>query len=164
MPLKFLLGALLGPCVACAALAQPLEQLAWLAGCWNADSGEPGSSEHWMALAGGTMLGVGRTVRGGRTVEFEFMQIRTDAEGKVVFVARPSGQREASFTLKTHAANEVTFENLAHDFPQRIIYRLHPDDKLAARIEGMRSGVLRGIDFPMRRVSCDAQINSSKSK
>jgi len=27
-------------------------------------------------------------------------------------------------------------------------------DALVARIEGMRGGQLRGIDFPMRRVRC----------
>jgi hypothetical protein len=45
----------------------------------------------------------------------------------------------------------VTFENPAHDFPQRVIYKLTAPDKLGARIEGMRNGNLRGVDFPMTR-------------
>lgn len=32
-------------------------QLGWLAGCWAATPGEPGSRELWMAPAGGLMLG-----------------------------------------------------------------------------------------------------------
>jgi hypothetical protein len=54
--------------------------------------------------------------------------------------------------------NEVVFENAQHDFPQRVAYKLEPDGKLAARIEGTRNGSLRVIDFPMSRVSCDARV------
>ncbi|MGH8854313.1 MAG: hypothetical protein ACREWI_08545 [Telluria sp.] len=42
------------------------------------------------------------------------------------------------------------FENPAHDFPQRIIYRRVGDTGLHARIEGKG----KGIDFPMRRTAC----------
>jgi hypothetical protein len=61
-----------------------LSKLAWLAGCWAAERGDAGSGEQWTPLAGGTMLGIGRTVRDGKTVEYEFLQIRRNEEGKVV--------------------------------------------------------------------------------
>jgi hypothetical protein len=48
-------------------------------------------------------------------------------------------------------SNEVVFENLTHDFPQRVIYRRSADGSVAARIEGTRNGQLRGIDFPYQR-------------
>jgi hypothetical protein len=133
-----------------------LARLSWLAGCWAAERGEPGSGEQWMAPAGGSMLGMGRTVRGGRTVEHEFLLIRVDEQGRAVYVARPSGQREASFAAVELGPDAVTFENLQHDFPQRILYRLLPGDRLAARIEGQRNGALRGVDFPMQRTACGA--------
>ncbi len=132
-----------------------LAALSWLSGCWSAEADEPGSVEHWLPLAGGTMLGVGRTVKNGKTVAHEFMQIRADAQGQIVYIAKPDRKPEATFTMTTGAADAVTFENLQHEFPQRVMYRLLAGDRLAARIEGMRDGVLRGIDYPMRRVSCD---------
>ncbi|MBO9687214.1 DUF6265 family protein [Roseateles chitosanitabidus] len=139
--------------------AEPsLDQLTWLAGCWASENAEAGSVEHWLPLAGGTMLGVSRTVRNGRTVEHEFMQIRRDAEGRVVYIALPSRQTEASFTAVSVGDRSVTFENPAHDFPQRILYKAVGEDRLAARIEGQRNGATRGIDFPMRRVSCDTAL------
>jgi hypothetical protein len=50
------------------------------------------------------------------------------------------------------------FENPAHDFPQRIIYRRLSPDSLVARIEGPGpNNTTRGIDFPMRRVNCSSQ-------
>ena len=68
-----------------------IDQVAWLAGCWAAQDAEPGSVEHWLAPAAGTMFGVSRTVRGGRVALFEFMTIRTSDEGRLVFVAQPGG-------------------------------------------------------------------------
>ncbi len=101
------------------------------------------------------MLGVGRTVKNGKTVAHEFMQIRADAQGQIVLIAKPDRKPEATFTMTVGAADAVTFENLQHEFPQRVMYRLLAGDRLAARIEGMRDGVLRGIDYPMRRAACD---------
>jgi hypothetical protein len=133
-----------------------LERLSWLAGCWAAEKGEPGSVEHWLPLAGGTMLGIGRTVKNGPTGEHQFLQIRLNAEGKVVYVALPSRQKEATFVATSIGDRAVTFENPEHDFPQRILYKAVGETGLAARIEGQRNGATRGIDFPMKRVACDA--------
>ncbi|MGH9814264.1 MAG: DUF6265 family protein, partial [Candidatus Acidiferrales bacterium] len=44
----------------------------------------------------------------------------------------------------------VVFENLAHDFPQRIIYKKNADGTLDARVEGERNGQLSGQDFHFR--------------
>jgi uncharacterized protein DUF6265 len=129
--------------------------LAWLAGCWASEGGEAGSGEQWMAPAGGTLLGVSRTVTQGKTVAHEFMSIRETAEGGLVFVAHPSGQDEASFPLARQGQQEIVFENLSHDFPQRVIYRLDVEGVLRARIEGVTGGKAKAIDFPLRRVSCD---------
>jgi hypothetical protein len=136
-----------------------ISALSWLAGCWASESGEPGSGEHWMPPAGGTMLGAARTVRGGNTVEHEFLQIRQDSAGKLVYVALPSRQKETTFTATSVAENSVTFENAQHDFPQRVIYKALPGDRLAARIEGLRNGALRGIDFNMKRTPCESLVS-----
>lgn len=137
------------------AQASSIEGLAWLGGCWRAEGGEAGSGEHWLPLAGQTLIGVSRTVRQGRTVDFEFMQIRPLADGRIVFAAQPKGRPETLFTLQPGAPREAVFENAAHDFPQRVIYRLEDGGRLRARIEGQRDGRLRGIDFPMQRVPCE---------
>lgn len=128
-------------------------QLAWLAGCWESARGERQIEEQWMKPRGGTMLGMSRTVTGDRTSEFEHMQIR-EQDGRLVYTARPSGQQEASFRSISVAGSEVVFENPAHDFPQRIIYRRLADGSLQARIEGERAGRLQGVDFPMRPAAC----------
>ena len=89
------------------------------------------------------------TVKGGRIVEHEFLQIR-EVNGKLAYVAKPSGQAEATFAIKTISDGEVVFENPAHDFPQRILYRRTPDG-VTARVEGTRNGQTRGSDFVYTR-------------
>lgn len=136
--------------------AQPeIEKIAWLAGCWKSENAEPGSGEHWMPLAGGTMFGMSRTVRQGKTVEFEFVELRYLPDGKLAYIAHPSGQQTTAFPLLRISDSEVVFENPEHDFPQRIAYAREGESKLRARIEGVRNGALRVIEFPLSRVPCD---------
>jgi len=133
----------------------PAAALTWLAGCWASEGGEAGSGEQWMSPAGGTLLGMSRTVAKGRTVAHEFMQIREVEPGQLAFIASPSGQAQAILPVKSLGEREVIFENPTHDFPQRVIYRLDEAGVLRARIEGLVTGNPRAEDFPMRRVRCD---------
>jgi hypothetical protein len=68
-----------------------------------------------------------------------FLQIR-EMSGALAYVAKPSGQREATFPIKTIADGEVVFENPTHDFPQRVRYRRNADGSMTARIEGTMNG------------------------
>ena len=139
-----------------AALPGAIDDLAWLSGCWMSSNQEPGSAEHWMLPAGGTMIGMNRTVRGGKTVAFEFMRIVEQEDGGLEFIASPSGQNTTGFTMTNVSNREVIFENPDHDFPQRIIYRLVSDEELLGRIEGRIDGIERAADFPMKKVDCEA--------
>jgi hypothetical protein len=138
-----------------------VEDLAWLAGCWASVGAEAGSGEQWMEPAGGTLLGVNRTVKGSKTVAHEFMQIRETESGEIEFISNPSGQSEAAFSLVGLSESEVVFENPDHDFPQRIIYRLKGDN-LEGRIEGKVKGELRVVDFPLRRVDCESRTSKPR--
>lgn len=104
------------------------------------------------------MLGVSRTVKGGKTVEYEFISIHAEPDGRILYTARPSGQKQVSFAASSIGPTSVTFENPDHDFPQRIIYEARPNGGLVARIEGVRGGQLSHVDFPMRRVPCDPEL------
>lgn len=141
-----------------------LGQLTWLAGCWSAEGAEPGSGEQWMPLAGGSLLGMSRTVRQQKTVAFEFMRIAPAADGRITFFAQPSGKPPASFPARSLDDAEVVFENPEHDFPQRVTYRFVAPAQLRASIEGLRSGSLKRIEFPMVRVSCDSLPGSPPAK
>jgi hypothetical protein len=151
VPTSLVIAALTTPL---AAQADPLQQLGWLGGCWELRRGDRTTLEMWMPPAGGLMLGASRTTVSGALREFEHVRLRVQ-DGRVVYTALPSGQREASFTSVAVSDSGFTVENLEHDFPQRIIYRRRGADSLVARIEGPGPSGPRGIDFLMRRAACE---------
>ena len=138
-----------------AGAAFDIQQLSWMAGCWEGPARNGRTEEHWMKPSGDAMFGVSRTVADGKTVFSEFMQIRRQ-DGEIVYTAQLGlAQKATSFKLIRGSATEAVFENPDHDFPQRILYRREPDGSLFARIEGREKGKDRAMDFPMKRVRCD---------
>ena len=131
-----------------------LDDLRWLSGCWDNGDTLRRYEEQWMKPAGTSLLGMSRTVANGKTVAYEFLQIRQEKTGDIFYMANPSGQEQAIFKLVKFETGELIFENPEHDFPQRIIYHLK-GDSLIARIEGMSKGKQRSSDFPMIRAKCD---------
>lgn len=131
-----------------------LSDLSWLSGCWQGREGSAVIEEIWSKPAGGSMMGMGRTVRGNRTVSFEFMQFREE-NGSLVFLPQPQGGARVSFPVKDSFAGRVTFENLKHDFPQRVIYERKGKALMWASIEGMQNGKAERQEFVMHKVRCN---------
>jgi hypothetical protein len=130
-----------------------VERLAWMTGCWEAKSAQGTVEEHWLAPRGQTMLGLGRTVREGRTAEYEFVVLEK-RDDRLAYEAHPSGQPTAVFLSQEVGETTVVFENAQHDFPQRVGYQQRGPDSLLAWIEGSRDGRVRRIEFPYTRVPC----------
>ena len=145
---------LLHRAVAGSAQAPPtVAQVGWMAGCWELAAGPRLIEEQWMRPRGGLMLGASRTVAGDSLREYEQVAL-FERGGRLVYAAAPARQAPAEFESIAVSDSLVIFENPAHDFPQRIIYRRRGADSLLARVEGMRGGQLRGSDFPYRRIIC----------
>lgn len=136
---------------ATSALAQNIDDLSWMAGCWEI----PGRyHENWMKPVGGTMLGMSRTIRDGKTVLHEYHLIRQQGAEIALNVLLAGAVKAVPFKLIRSSAAEAVFENPEHDFPQRIIYRKESGG-LFARIEGTSKGKERSTDVPMKRASCE---------
>ena len=126
----------------------------WLVGCWAAERGAMRITEEWRADGRERWIGSGRTVRRDTVIAAETTRLfwRGDT---LVYAATPANQPAAEFrAVRPADPRDVTFANPAHDFPQRIRYRL-AGDSLHARIDGERDGRTRGIDYPYARVACD---------
>jgi Domain of unknown function (DUF6265) len=134
------------------ARSSEIDDVAWLTGCWEYSSGARTVEEHWLAPRGRTMMNAGRTVNGDKLLEFETVIIR-EQDGRLAYEAHPSGQPSAVFLSQRVADREVVFENLQHDFPQRVGYK-RAGDSLLGWIEGPRNGQNRRIEFPYHRVAC----------
>ena len=132
-----------------------IERLEWMSGCWVLDDGKERTEETWMKPAGKSMLGMSRTVAGGKTVFTEHIQIR-ETNGQIAYiVVLEMSAKPTVFKLIKNSNDEVVFENPEHDFPQRIIYRRESADRLFARIEGAEKGVNKAMDFRYQRLKCD---------
>ena len=116
--------------------ASKISDLIWLAGDWqNAAGGRAQIEEHWTRPAGGTMIGMGRTVVGDKTAEFEFLRIEQRGND-LFYVANPNANcPQTDFKLTRLSGQEVIFENPAHDYPKRVIYRKNSDGSLVASID-----------------------------
>lgn len=93
-------------------------------------------------------------MKDNRTVSYEFMQFREE-DGSLVFLPQPQGGTRVSFPLKDSFAGRLTFENLNHDFPQRINYEQKGKALLLASIEGTYKGKQEREEFQMRKVRCN---------
>ena len=127
--------------------------LFWLSGCWQGRQGSAVIEEIWSKPAGTTMLGLGRTVKNNRTVSFEFMQFR-EQNGTLAFLPQPQGGPQVTFPLKEFTPAKFVFENLAHDYPQRVSYE-RKNNLLVASIEGTEKGKFSRLEFVMRKVRCN---------
>jgi hypothetical protein len=130
-----------------------IDQLSWLAGCWEAQSATQVTEEQWMEPRGKSMLGMNRVLRNGELAGYELVVIREDS-GRLVFRAHPSGQPSAAFEQLTLSDTQVVFANPEHDYPQRIGYSRRGADSLSAWIWGVSDGDERRIDFQYQRTAC----------
>jgi len=138
------------PAPAASSPALDVNRLQWLAGCWEQRSATRVTTEQWMPPAGGTMHGMSRTVSGASTRAWEWLRIAPH-EGRLAYIALPSGQKETAFAATTVNDTLAVFENPAHDFPQTISYRRVGSDSVVARITAVTNGRTRGMDIPMAR-------------
>ena len=129
----------------------PLSAIGFMTGCWTGASSSGATiEERYSESAENIVIGMTRYVRSGRVVDFEFTTIeRTDSS--FVMTPRPRGVPSDAFPLKEVTDGRAVWENLKHDFPQRIIYRSGGDGSLIARIEGKTPSGERHQEWTMRR-------------
>jgi hypothetical protein len=127
-----------------------IEELDWIAGSWSGEKDGIVSEEHWTTPSGGGLVGMHKDVRQGRMIFFEFLRIVSDEKG-VCYIASPGGAPPTSFCAIEGGRQRVVFENLEHDFPQRILYWLDGDGRLHARIEGPPGGDQRTEEWVWTR-------------
>jgi hypothetical protein len=106
--------------------------------------------EVWMSPAGGLMLGMNRYIPAGKHGVYEQMRIETRPGGGLWFVAAPQGQSGGEFMLTSASATRVSFFNLAHDFPQSIVY-WRDGDELLARVDGVDGDKLQSLSYRFKR-------------
>lgn len=129
--------------------AADVAKLSWMAGSWVHEKDGVTVRETWLPPAGGAMAGAGQTNRPGRKPFIEHVKITAEPAG-ATFTAMLPGQPPTPFVLLPGPDGEAVFENKAHDFPQRVIYRRCGED-LCAAVEGEVNGALKREEWRYRR-------------
>jgi hypothetical protein len=123
----------------------------WLSGHWlSCEGGQV--AENWIGAGSGVLIGVNLTR--GEQAGFEFLRIAANTDGGYSYFSMPNGRAPATeFVMVALEGERVVFENLAHDFPRRIIYERN-GETLHARIESADAS--QGMDWNFRRSESDA--------
>jgi Domain of unknown function (DUF6265) len=95
-------------------------------------------------------VGMHKDVKDGVMVGFEHFRIAKE-NGAITYFSSPGGAPPTPFRLKSVENRRAVFENLEHDFPQRIVYWLEPDGRLGARIEGEMEGKQEAMEWKWER-------------
>ena len=126
--------------------AQEIEKLAWMTGTWTQNKEGETVQESWLGPRGNMMAGVNLTSSAKRGTSFEFMRVVTTPTG-LSYLASPGGKSPTEFKLKEIGDKRVVFENLSHDFPQRVMYWIETDGAMKARIEGTVQAKARAMEW-----------------
>lgn len=113
-----------------------IAQVSWISGTWIGSSKTTTIEERWTPPAGGSMIGVSRTIRNDVLSAVEFLCI-VERDGGLVYQAMPNGRfPPTDFTMTKLEPGSVLFENPAHDFPKMIRYTKRADGMLEAVVSG----------------------------
>ena len=126
--------------------AQEIEKLFWMTGTWTQTREGETVQESWLGPRGKMMVAVNLTTSARRGTSFEYLRI-ADTPSGLAYLASPGGKPPVEFKLKELGDKRVVFENLANDFPQRVMYWMEPDGAMKARIEGTAQGKTRGMEW-----------------
>lgn len=130
-----------------------LEQVKWLLGEWQNSSQEGNASEMWEQSDDSTYRGKSYFIAGKDTVSSETLILVQRGED-LFYIPTVKGQNDdqpVEFKLVSSKGKQIVFENLKHDFPQKITYTQITNDSLIAEISGNMDGKVNTMNFPMKR-------------
>lgn len=130
-----------------------LNKADWLIGAWENQTNEGYSIEIWSKENDSVFVGVSYFIIDSDTVFSESIRIEQNGDD-LYYIPSVNGQNDGesvSFKMTNSNENELVFENLEHDFPQKITYSKKGKNALMAVISGLVNGQEMVREFPMER-------------
>lgn len=113
-----------------------LAELKWFLGKWQYQEQGALSTEKWVQTGPAEYLAHGYTLKGKDTVFQEHIRLIA-ADSGVFYIPNVGAQGPVPFRLTHYDKQFVSFENPAHDFPNKITYELVGIGSLVAKIYGV---------------------------
>ncbi|WP_162128328.1 DUF6265 family protein [Flavobacterium phycosphaerae] len=130
-----------------------LEKMNWLIGNWENKMPEGILTESWKKENDSTFSGESYFINPKDTVHFESIRL-IQKEDELIYTATVPGQNDdepVDFKLTSDTESIFTFENPAHDYPQKITYKKVDANNLVATISGKQQGKDSQESYPMKR-------------
>ena len=120
------------------AICSSIDSLDWLNHRWVSEGKNKTSVERWEKVSPLSLEGAGETfdVSTGERVFSESLRI-LEMSGEIFYLAKvKDNPLPVAFRLIECSPNKAVFENQAHDFPQRLEYRIVADSTLRVNVSG----------------------------
>ncbi len=134
---------------------EKLNKASWLLGDWEQQTEDGTATEHWERQNDSTFIGSSYFLIEKDTVSAETMVLeqRGDTLTYNPTVREQNDMQAIQFTLTSSSDSMLVFENPAHDFPQKITYKIITADSIFAEISGNIKGEQKKISFPYTRLT-----------
>ncbi|GJM44792.1 MAG: hypothetical protein DHS20C21_16340 [Gemmatimonadota bacterium] len=142
-----------GAMAATPSFASDVQDFEWLVGSWSRSGGR--IVETWQLLGDSVLQGASHVVNAetGERRQDEWILLTRLGED-TFYITKPKQNPEpVAFRLVETGDDGAVFENLEHDFPQRILYRSGESGAMTVSIEGPGdNGEVQRIDFHYERL------------
>lgn len=125
----------------------------WLIGNWENKSPDGALSENWIKLNDSTFSASSYFIRGKDTLHFENIVLAQKGE-ILTYFATVKGQNDdkpVAFQSTAESDKQLVFENLKHDYPQKITYTKGTDNTITAEVTGNLQGKVTTEKFVMAK-------------
>ncbi len=133
---------------------EKIKAASWLLGNWENKAVDGTLTESWEKVNDSTFQAQSYFIKEKDTVHFESIILQQKGEN-LTYNATVKGQnndKPVAFKLTTATDKQVSFENLKHDYPQKISYTQITPDSLVAKISGIQQGKPSSEQFSMKKI------------
>ena len=126
----------------------------WLIGQWENTSEEGILIENWTKSNDSTLVAGSFFIKGKDTLHFENIVLK-EKDGELVYVTTIQGQNNDKpivFPLLSETENELVFENLTNDYPQKIKYQRNTKSSITISISGKQAKKVVSEQFKMTKI------------
>jgi len=133
---------------------EKLEKMSWLIGEWENKMPDGVLTETWVVYNDSIFAGRTLFIKDKDTLHSEEIVLTQKGE-TLLYIPTVKGQNDnkpIEFKMsETKTENEFAFENPAHDYPQKIVYKKVSDTNLVATISGKQQGKQSSESYPMSK-------------
>ena len=121
---------------------EKLNPAQWILGSWEQQTDKGILTETWQRQNDSLFVGSCYFINQSDTLHTETILL-DQRDDSITYSANVKGQnneKAVPFTLTTANTNSLVFENLKHDYPQKIVYQKNKSNGLVVTISGILQG------------------------